>query len=164
VLTKCGEQREADSLMEDVKKYIEEAGPQFMDFYWRCKGYAFVGGQIGDSAVYYLEKQINYRKRGNHEFALNFMLGYAYLLDNNLPEAIKEFENTQTTYHVSSAYITPLYIKGFYLLGQAYEKSNWNEKAVEQYEKFVDIWKDARPPIPEVEDAKKRLDRLKEAI
>jgi hypothetical protein len=46
-------------------------------------------------------------------------------------------------------------------LGLAYEKSGWKAKAIEQYEEFLDIWKNADPGIPEVEDAKERLAKLK---
>ena len=51
--------------------------------------------------------------------------------------------------------------KGIYLLGVIYERSGWINKAIEQYEEFLDIWKDADPGIPEVEDAKERLAKLR---
>jgi hypothetical protein len=43
----------------------------------------------------------------------------------------------------------------------AYEQSGWNTKAIEQYEEFLDIWKDADPGIAEIEDARQRLVGLK---
>ena len=43
-----------------------------------------------------------------------------------------------------------------------YEKlDNYSANAIEHYEKFLDLWKDADSGITEVEDAKKRLAGLK---
>jgi len=50
-----------------------------------------------------------------------------------------------------------------YLLGTAYEESGWTSKAVEQYQQFLDILKDADPGIEVIDEAEERLARLKVA-
>jgi tetratricopeptide (TPR) repeat protein/predicted Ser/Thr protein kinase len=52
-------------------------------------------------------------------------------------------------------------VRAYYLLGLAYEESGWDAKAAEQYEEFLEIWKDADPGISEIEDARRRLAHLK---
>ncbi len=52
--------------------------------------------------------------------------------------------------------------KSFYLLGKIYEKKGDNELAIQNYEKFLDLWKDADEDLPDLIDAKKRLAKLKE--
>jgi cytochrome c-type biogenesis protein CcmH/NrfG len=54
-----------------------------------------------------------------------------------------------------------VYALSFYALGKIYEQKSWKGKAIEHYEKFLDLWKEADPGFPEVEDAKKRLVALK---
>ena len=56
------------------------------------------------------------------------------------------------------------YSKSFYMLGKIYEQQNNTVNAIEQYGKFLDLWKNADPGLPEVEDAQKRLARLKGEI
>jgi tetratricopeptide (TPR) repeat protein len=52
------------------------------------------------------------------------------------------------------------YTKSFYMLGKIHEQLEDKAKAIEYYEKALDLWKDADPGIPEVEDAKQRLASL----
>jgi serine/threonine protein kinase/Tfp pilus assembly protein PilF len=54
-----------------------------------------------------------------------------------------------------------IYAKSFYRLGEISEEQGNTAKAIENYEKFLNLWKDADPGIAEVEDAKKRLANLK---
>jgi serine/threonine protein kinase/predicted Zn-dependent protease len=52
-------------------------------------------------------------------------------------------------------------VKARYWLGVAYEQQGKKEKAISEYKKFLDIWKDADFNSPEINDAKVRLAKLK---
>ena len=58
-----------------------------------------------------------------------------------------------------------LYDAGSYKrLGELYEAKGNSAKAVANYEKFVDLWKDAEPALqPSVREVRARLDRLRPA-
>ena len=53
------------------------------------------------------------------------------------------------------------YAKSFYMMGKIYEQKGEKARAVENYQKFLDLWKDADPGLPEPEDAGTRLAKLK---
>lgn len=55
-----------------------------------------------------------------------------------------------------------IYAKSFYMLGKIYEQQDNKAKAIQHYSKFLSLWKDADPGLPEVEDAKKSLVGLKD--
>jgi tetratricopeptide (TPR) repeat protein len=50
--------------------------------------------------------------------------------------------------------------KIYYDLGRLYEKKSLKEKAREKYTRFLELWKNADPGLPEVEDAKTKLAAL----
>ncbi len=73
--------------------------------------------------------------------------------------AISEYErllNIPFTYK-SAFFVHPLY---HFRLGVLYERAGEAAKARAQYERFLGLWKDADPGIPEVEDARRRLSAL----
>ena len=53
------------------------------------------------------------------------------------------------------------YHKSFHLLGKIYEAKGDIVSAIENYEKLLDLWKDADEDLVDLVDAKKRLKRLK---
>lgn len=54
-----------------------------------------------------------------------------------------------------------IYAKSFYMLGKIYEQQGDTAKAIEHYEKFLSLWKDADSGLPEVDDASTKLGDLK---
>jgi len=87
-------------------------------------------------------------------------MGLVYFKMGELDKAIDQFEKIQGL-TLGRVDYGDIYAKSYYNLGKIFEQKGWEGKAIEHYEKFLDLWKDADPGIAEVEDAKKRLAGLK---
>jgi tetratricopeptide (TPR) repeat protein len=102
-----------------------------------------------------------YQYEMNTEHALFIEpLAFAYYKSGDLEKAHEEYERI-ISLTGGRTFWGDIYTKSFYMLGRIYEQKGWKGKAIEYYEKFLDLWKDADPGIPEVEDAGKRLAGLK---
>jgi tetratricopeptide (TPR) repeat protein/TolB-like protein len=146
----------AEKVAKALKKDIEGKS-RWMHRYWLASGY--IASARGSLEV----SLINFEKAANDApfFETEYMLAKAYLESGRLGEAVAVFEKILSRYEGNRVFNAIQAVKARYLLGLAYEKSGWNKKAIEKYEEFLDIWKNADPGIPEVEDAKERLEKLK---
>jgi len=91
------------------------------------------------------------------EHALYFdCLAQAYYRAGALDKARKEYEKI-TLLAVGRVWPGDIYAKAFYMLGKIAEQQGDKARAITNYRKFLDLWKDADAGLPEVEDAKKRL-------
>jgi serine/threonine protein kinase/predicted Zn-dependent protease len=157
LLAENNDLEKAKEVAEALRKDIEEKDQTVMHIYWLAVGYVeFAEGNIKES-INNFEKAT---QRGQ-SFSAVYPLARAYLEMDRLAEAVAELEKAVSSYTVDRVWNAILAVKAHYLLGLAYEKSGWDKKAVEQYEEFLEIWKDADPGIPEVEDAKERLNQLR---
>ena len=87
-------------------------------------------------------------------------LAEAYFQAGDLPKAREQYEiiTKMTTGRMGD---DDDFARSFYHLGQIDEKRGDTASARGNYQKFLDLWKNADPSRPEVEDARKRLAGLK---
>ncbi len=133
--------------------------------------------------TYYLLEGMIELKRGNYPRAVEFSekavsllpsqhsisggmharyfepLALSYYMAGDLEKSQKEYEKI-TSLTSGRLFWGDIYAKSFYMLGKINEQQGKKTKAIEHYEKFLDLWKDADPGIAEVEDARKRLTAL----
>jgi tetratricopeptide (TPR) repeat protein len=87
-------------------------------------------------------------------------LALAYFRSGNLDQSIEKYQEFLKT-NVLGYEGQELWILAHYQIGRLYEQKGVPAEAAKYYERFLNIWNEADPGIPEVEDARKRLARLK---
>ncbi len=158
LLAKSGKIAEAEEVARALKKDLEGKDSTLMSSYWSTLGEIELAKGDTNIALIYLARV--YKDSPTPSFYLRFRLAEIYLKIGRLDEAVTQLETALSRYDDYRVWSTTA-VKAYYLLGLAYEKSGWNKKAIEKYEEFLDIWKNADPGIKEVEDAKERLRKLK---
>jgi tetratricopeptide (TPR) repeat protein len=149
----------AEEVAKALKKDYGEKDQTLMPDYWFVVGIIELAKGNLEASITNLEKAA----KSSPDIGYHFILAKAYLQAGRLDEAVAELEKALSRYDDDRVWATTMAVKAYYLLGLAYEKSGWNKKAIEKYEEFLDIWKDADPGIPEVQDAKERLAKLRVA-
>jgi tetratricopeptide (TPR) repeat protein len=84
------------------------------------------------------------------------LLAQAYSAKEDIDKAIEVYERL-TDPNAENREGRLIYPPNYYELAKLYEMKGRKAKAIKLYEKFLSLWKDADPGLPEVEDAKKRL-------
>jgi serine/threonine protein kinase/tetratricopeptide (TPR) repeat protein len=98
-------------------------------------------------------------------FYVKDLIGCMHLAAGRVDSAVSTLEEIVLIYDQSRLTTNPeRSVLGHYHLGQAYEAAGRTLEAIEQYETFLDIWRNADRGLESVGDARKRLARLKESI
>jgi serine/threonine protein kinase/Flp pilus assembly protein TadD len=170
VLCDLGRIKEADALHEDLMALFPKIGKSGLKMYGLCDDEAFPAAKIalakkdGPLAISKLEESLrrlsgeNFYENSDHAYLLD-LLGDAYQLNGQADEAVRAYTRIRELVFGRWDW-GAVYSRSFYKLGKLYEHMGKKDEAREEYRKFLDLWKDADPGLPEVEDAKKRLAAL----
>jgi serine/threonine protein kinase/Flp pilus assembly protein TadD len=159
VLGEAGRMEEAEEALRAFERLLESKGSSPPYAFWLVHGYIAKAKGNTEQAITYFEKAG--QEAIDPYFHVRWLLGEACLEAGRLDQAVTTLSQALLRYDESRALDPIRAVKAHYLLGLAYERSGWKSKAIEQYETFLDIWKNADPGTDELEDARQRLARLK---
>jgi len=148
-------QRAAAELKEMIEKGVNK---KLMRVYFHLMGMIELKRNNYPKSIEYFKDSLSLPRGGTLTKPAGYIgsLGLAYYEAGDLEKAREEYEKIALlTFGRLNA--GDIYAKSFYMLGKIHEQQDNKPKAIENYEKFLDLWKDADPGFPEVEDARKRL-------
>jgi stress-induced-phosphoprotein 1 len=148
---------------EEVKAMVEEGtNKKLIRDYHHLIGLVELKRGNYEPAIEQLEKALVLYpyKESNFRFLLTNPLAKAYYQSGDLEKAQGAYENIMSL-RIGRYWSGDIYVKSYYMLGKIWEKKGDIAKAIEYYEKFLQLWKNADPGLPEVEDARNRLVELK---
>ena len=152
-LAGCGGEPSVDKLSPESAETLSDSSNAM---YWALKMATALGNGKAAEAVSYLK-----HAEKTDGAVSSLLIAQAYLEDGQLDLAVERLEQINDGLRFM---INPLNVqtrvKLHYLLGLAYERSNWTSRAIKEYRKFLSYWDNPDSQIPSVIDARLRLRRL----
>ncbi|MFB0564656.1 MAG: protein kinase [Candidatus Aminicenantaceae bacterium] len=152
---------EAKKTAEELKQLIEKTGnKKHMRHYFDLVGRIALRNNQVSKAIEHFKKAFSLLS-----FQIYTLKDQSFYVDS-LASAYYEagdIENSQKHYErIASLTMGRLmwgdvYARSYYWLGKIYQKKGWEGKAIEHYERFVELWKDADSNLPELTDAKEQF-------
>jgi len=151
----------ADKIKEEVDNWLN---PKLMRYYYDLMGHIELEENNIGEAIAYFKKAIallpyQYHREMDGHAAYYGSLALAFYRAKDYESALKWYEKI---FDLTSGriYDGDIYVKSYFMMGKIYEQKGSTTKAIESYRKFLELWKDADPGLPEVEDAKLRMTAL----
>jgi serine/threonine protein kinase/tetratricopeptide (TPR) repeat protein len=149
---------EARKTADELKKFIDAGIPNREIFrYYHLMGEIESETEDYSKAVDHFQQALSLNP--DHPEYIN-SLAVAYNKSGDLNKAREQYEKL-TALTPGGMWNGDLYSKAFFMLGKIHEQQGDKAKAIEHYQKFLALWNDADPGLPEVDDARTRLSALK---
>jgi tetratricopeptide (TPR) repeat protein len=154
---------EALETAERLKGLIEEdLNQKLIRFFWHLLGRIELKKENYPGAIKYFKQALSYIPHGGTAIAgygrFTDSLALAHYKSGELEKARDIYENNASLMGLIDSNV--IYAKTFYMLGRVYEGLGDKSKAIANYQKFLELWKDADPGLPEPADANTRLAAL----
>lgn len=136
--------------------------PQQMHYSRYLKGKIELKRNNFPEAVTLLQEALNLETLDPRDRRVDYVeaLAQAYDASGDVDKAQVEYERI-TSFNVEWTRKADIYPRSLFILGKIYEQKGLWGKAIENYEKFLELWKDAEAGAPEIKDAAERLAALK---
>jgi serine/threonine protein kinase/tetratricopeptide (TPR) repeat protein len=147
---------ESRALFAAMAENMEETTPFFQTIFHLCRGEIALADEKYDEALNHFNSAYKVRE---DNYVLE-SIAYAHYKKGDIDKAISNYErlvNRHSTGSESQEY----WIESHYLLGRLYEERGDRAHAIQHFEDFLDLWKEADTDIPLLIDARKRLAGLK---
>jgi tetratricopeptide (TPR) repeat protein len=154
---------EALKTADELRVLIRDShNPSNMHFFHHLVGMVELKQKDFASAIESFKESLSLQTSDPRDKRADYIesLALAYYASGDIDKAQAEYEMIISSSSGRSGF-GDVYALSFYELGKIYEQKGWKGKAIEHYEKFLALWKNADPGFPEVEDAEKRLAALK---
>jgi len=152
-LADCGGESSIDKLSHISAEKLSDSSNSM---YWALRMATALGNGKPREATSYLERAEQIDKTVS-----SLLVAQVYLETGQLDLAIERLEKLRDALRFT---INPLNVQArvklHYLLGRAYEKSNWTNRAIEEYRTFLGYWNDPNSQLESVDDARARLQKL----
>jgi len=158
MLAESGNIERAVQIADSLKMLAEQKPSKLMPDYLYAMGSIELARGNPQAAIAYLKESDSLI--GIFSYSTHYQLGRAYLAADLPEKALEEFLSLQSELGMYHFYWGIWTVKSYYYGGRAYEAMGQTDKAIASYAEFLDIWENADPGIPEMDDAKARLARL----
>jgi serine/threonine protein kinase/Flp pilus assembly protein TadD len=155
---------EAQKTAEELKKLIDQSAiKKHIRYYYHLMGRVELEKGNYSKAINYFKEALSLMPHpysispaDNFHSLFRESLAFAYYSTGDLDKAREEYEKI-ISLTTGKLFYGDIYAKSFYMLGKTCQQKGWEGKAIEHYEEFLNLWKDADPGIPEIADAKNQL-------